>query len=161
MHADCRATGGGGRETPVYRRHPAAELTNPGRDRFRLRSPLGGYGRLFPHVRVIVAYSGWQSGSLRLLARGRGFPSLSFRRLNTLRTLPASLGLRSECCGVLVAAPPPFQEAVDPRGGLADRFSDFPLGCALLFGSRDVLSGGTKRGLAGTRLPAWPGSTAR
>ena len=50
---------------------------------------------------------------------------------------------------VLVAALTPFQQAIDPRGGLADGFGDFALGCALLLSSRDIFSGGTQRGLAG------------
>jgi hypothetical protein len=95
-------------------------------------------------LNLVVAF-----GRPRLPARACGFLVFLFSRLNTLCTLPAGLGLRSECRVVLVAALAPLQQAINPCSGLADRFCDLPLCCALLFGSRDVIGRGTQRGLAG------------
>ena len=66
-----------------------------------------------------------------------------FSRLNTLcSTLATSLGLRPEGATILIAALAPLEQAIDPRGGLANRFSNLPLGRALLLSSRYVFSGG-------------------
>jgi hypothetical protein len=64
-----------------------------------------------------------------------------FSRLNTLRA--------QERATILVTAPPPFQQSIDPRWGLADCSRALSLRCAELARIGEMFSGVTKLILAG------------
>ena len=88
-------------------------------------------------------------GSLRLLTAGCRILLFLFIRLNAFCAFPTGLSLRPKCGTVAIAALTPREEAIDPRGGLADCFGDLSLGRALRLSSRNVFSGGVQGVLAG------------